>query len=199
MQLRKDTKYTYADYAGWDTAERYELIDGVPYMMSPAPSTEHQRIGRQLLLQLGTYLTGKSCEVFNAPFDVRLNADTEDDTVVQPDLAVICDPKKIDASGCKGAPDMVVEIVSPSSVKHDQFIKQEIYRLAGVREYWIVFPEFRNVQVYLLKDGEYMSKTYADKDSIPVHVLEDCTVNLADVFPVLEAEESEAGENAPTL
>lgn len=186
MQQPKDERYTYTDYLTWEGDERYELIDGVPYMMAPAPSSTHQGISANLMIEIGTYLRGKRCKVFAAPFDVRLNADTRDDTVVQPDISVICDPSKIDERGCKGAPDMVIEIVSPSSVKHDQFVKQEKYRQAGVREYWIVYPEYQSVQVYILKDGAYVSGVYEDKAHVPVKVLEGCVIDLGAVFPQAE-------------
>lgn len=186
MQLPKDRKYTYADYLTWDEVTRYELIDGVPYMMAPAPSPVHQEINVELIRQLANYLHGKPCKVFTAPFDVRLNAEEGDDTVVQPDISVICDPSKIDERGCKGAPDMIIEIISPSSINHDQFVKQDLYRQAGVREYWIVYPEYQKVQVYLLQDGMYISKPYKEKGVVPVSVLENCTIDLGTVFPSVE-------------
>ena len=113
MGRQSETTYTYSDYEKWDDGNRWELIDGVPYMMSPAPSPRHQEISTNLVILLGIYLKGKTCKVYAAPFDVRLNADSGYDTVVQPDISVICDPGKIDECGCKGAPDMVVEILSP--------------------------------------------------------------------------------------
>lgn len=188
MQLPKDKKYTYADYLAWDNEPRYELIDGVPYMMAPAPSTEHQTICGNLFLQLGTYLSGKTCRAFFAPFDVRLNADAEDNTVVQPDLAVICDPNKITKAGCKGAPDMIIEILSPATMQRDQITKLNLYRDAGVREYWIVSPESRGVQVYLLENGKYSATGYTDASTITVSVLDDCTIDLGTVFPPVEQE-----------
>lgn len=186
MRLPRETYYTYADYLTWDDGKRYELIDGAVYMMSPAPSPVHQRVSGNLFLQLATYLKGKTCEVYAAPFDVRLDADGLDDTVVQPDLSVVCDPGKIDARGCKGAPDMVVEILSPGSVNHDQLVKFNKYRQAGVLEYWIVNPQARNVQVYLLRDGEYMGRMYGDTGLVAVDVLAGCEVDLGEVFPVVE-------------
>lgn len=179
-----EKKYTYADYLTWNDDTRYELIDGVPYMMSPAPSPTHQRISGELFVLLHNYLKGKPCDVFSAPFDVRLNADTKDDTVVQPDISVICDPDKIDERGCKGAPDMVVEILSPSTARRDQLIKFNQYRAAGVREYWIINPEERFVDVHLLKNGEYVSQVYSDTDTISINVLDDCQINLTGVFPL---------------
>lgn len=183
MQFPRKEKYTYADYLTWPEKVRYELIDGVAYMMSPAPSAGHQRIFREIFRQLANYLIGKSCEVFSAPFDVRLNAEAEDNTVVQPDISVICDPSKLNDRGCKGAPDMVVEILSPATANHDQIIKFNTYRDAGVREYWIVYPEVRNVQVFLLENGKYVGHAYGDTDTIDVAVLEDCKIHLAEVFP----------------
>lgn len=188
MQLQKDRKYTYADYATWDDEYRYELIDGTPYLMSPAPTPLHQEISAGFLAQLWTYLKGKTCKVYAAPFDVRLHADEEDDTVVQPDLSVICDPQKIDDKGCKGAPDMVIEILSPSTFRHDQATKFNLYREAGVREYWVVSPEGRSVQVYLLQEGEYVARAFTDADAVSVGVLDGCTINLSEVFPAQEPE-----------
>lgn len=182
MQQRKDAGFTYADYAAWDGPERYELVDGVPYMMSPSPGSAHQRISVELVRQFANYLKGKTCQVFGAPFDVRLNADAGDDTVVQPDLVIICDPKRIDARGCRGVPDMVVEILSPSSGRHDQVVKFNLYRKAGVREYWIVDPEARTVLAYWLKDGEYVGRNYDETGEVAVGVLEDCVIDLGEVF-----------------
>lgn len=176
-------KYTYADYLTWDNDTRYELIDGVPYMMS-APSVNHQRILRGLFMQLANYLEGKSCEMFSSPFDVRLNANTEDNTVVQPDITVICDPKKIEnGKSCEGTPDMVIEILSHSTASRDQVLKFDRYLKAGIKEYWLVNPDSRTVLVFLLKNGEYVGKPYGDTDTISVHIFEDCQIDLAKVFP----------------
>lgn len=177
-------KYTYADYLTWDDDTRYELIDGVPYMMS-APSVNHQEISGELFAQLHNYLKGKPCKVFAAPFDVRLNADAEDNTVVQPDITVICDSKKIEnGKSCEGPPDMVIEILSPSTAIHDQNIKFDKYLGAGVKEYWIVNPETRSVQVFhFLKNKEGSFRVYTENDAISVHILEDCQIDLADIFP----------------
>lgn len=188
MELQSDRRYTYADYVTWDDDQRYELIDGVPYLMS-SPSSAHQEISGNLFLQFATFLKGKTCKVFSAPYDVRLNAEDKDDTVVQPDISIICDPNKIEEKGCKGAPDMIVEILSPSTARHDQLVKFNKYREAGVQEYWIVNPEGRNVQAFLLKDGGYFSQAYGDVDSVPINVLDDCQINLADVFPPAAAQQ----------
>ena len=175
-------RYTYADYCSWDDDQRWELIDGVAYAMAPGPGMIHQRYSSRLHAMLFNFLKGKSCEVFPAPFDVRLNADTHDDTVVQPDLVVICDPSKLGAAGCIGAPDMVIEILSPSTSARDRTLKLQVYQRAGVREYWIVDPELKAVHVHTLENGRYYVTCYIGAASVPVHVLDGCTVDLSEVF-----------------
>ena len=184
--LRKDEHYTYADYCAWAPDVRCELIEGVSYLMSPAPTWRHQGILFELAGQFRNFLKGKPCKAFTAPFDVRLNADTCDDTVLQPDLVVICDRSKLSATGCVGAPDMVIEIISPSTAAHDKVLKFNQYLQAGVREYWIVDPDSKTVSVHLLKDGEYAARAYTDTDVVPVHVLEGCEICLMDVFEAIE-------------
>jgi Uma2 family endonuclease len=136
--------YTYADYLTWPEGERYELIDGVVYAMGPAPVRRHQKVLLQLARQVADALDGKTCEVYIAAFDVRLpNSDEADapcDTVVQPDLSVICDPAKLDEKGCRGAPDWIVEVLSPTTASYDHIKKRAIYERAGVREYWLIHP-----------------------------------------------------------
>jgi len=181
--LQKEKKYTYADYAKWDDDKRYELIGGVAYMMSPAPLRQHQDILVEMVWQFKSFLKGKPCKVYAAPFDVRLNAagDT-DDTVVQPDIVIVCDKSKLDKKGCNGAPDMVVEILSPSTVNLDRLIKFNKYLEAGVREYWIVDPETRSVQACMRENGKYVVSMYSDADTAPVKVLPGCLIDLKDVF-----------------
>ena len=178
----KKQHYTYADYCTWGDDERWELIDGVPYAMA-APSRTHQRIIGELHGQLWQFLKSKPCEVYVAPFDVRLNAAGDDDDVFQPDISVICDEAKLDEKGCNGAPDMVIEILSPSSLKHDKFLKFNKYQRAGVREYWIVDPDSKTVQAHILENGRYFVTSYSEVDTIPVNVLEGCKISLSDVFP----------------
>jgi Uma2 family endonuclease len=180
--LRKDDYYTYDDYLSWDDGVRYELIDGVVYMMSPAPNRAHQMISRELSRQFSNYLKGKKCEVYAAPFDVRLNNEDKNDTVVQPDITVVCDPSKLDDKGCVGAPDMVLEILSPSTSSRDKTVKFKRYLRAGVREYWIVDPMDRTLTVHILDGEHYRTATYGDDEKAPVHVLEDCIIDLAEVF-----------------
>ena len=174
-------RYTYTDYCSWGDDERWELIEGVPYAMS-APSLAHQEIVSQLNRLIGTFLVGKPCKVFPAPVDVRLNYDAGDDTVVQPDLLVVCDKSKLDGKSINGAPDLIIEILSPSTTLHDRILKFRWYLQAGVREYWIVDPDDKTVLVYILKNSEYVAAAYGNDDAIHVYVLEGCTINLPEVF-----------------
>jgi len=174
-------RYTYADYCALDDDKRYELIDGTPYAMA-APSQAHQEISGNLHYQLYNFLKGKPCMVLAAPFDVRLNADSGDDTVVQPDLLVICDKSKLDGKSCLGVPDMVIEILSSSTAMRDKLLKFRRYLKAGVREYWMVDPDNKVVSTHVLRNGEYVTNAYGDDDVVPVHVLNGCIVELSEVF-----------------
>ena len=179
---QQDTKsYTYTDYCKWDDDERWELIDGVPYAMA-APTRIHQGISRNIAFQIHQFLRGKSCEVYYAPFDVRLNVDTLDNTVVQPDIVVFCDDSKLDDKGGIGAPEMAIEILSPSSASHDMIRKYMLYMNVGVREYWIVDPVTQTVVVHILEDGGYKGRVFEKTDIVPVKALEGCVVNLMEVF-----------------
>ncbi|MDR1429553.1 MAG: Uma2 family endonuclease [Spirochaetaceae bacterium] len=186
-------RYTYADYLLWKTDKRYEIIDGEAYMMA-APSVARQAISRELLVQFWNFLKGKGCQVFAAPFDVRLfpREDGSDDTVVQPDILVICDEAKIaDGRACRGAPDMVIEILSPSNSEIPMLLKFTKYLRAGVREYWIIDPDTKNVQVHLLeKDGKtppehYISSVYGDGETLDVSVLPGLAIDFAGIWGVL--------------
>ncbi|MDR1948303.1 MAG: Uma2 family endonuclease [Spirochaetaceae bacterium] len=184
MPLAKENDYyTYADYLTWEGSERYELIDGEAYMMA-LPSRIHQEISGSLYYALRSYLEGKPCKVYAAPFAVRLNPaeDQSDDTVLEPDIVVVCDPSKLDDRGCNGAPDLVIEILSPSNTRHDRLVKFNKYRQAGVREYWIVGPEEKIVTVYVLKNGEYTAFNYDDTGTAPVTVLPECEIDLKTIF-----------------
>jgi Uma2 family endonuclease len=186
MPLTKENeRYTYADYSTWNDGGRWELIDGIAYAMAPAPGSGHQGISVRLSWQLQSFLNGKPCRLFTAPFDVRLNATDEDDTVVLPDLSVICDRNKIDDKGCKGAPDLVIEILSPSSARMDKLLKYNKYQQAGVREYWIIDPDTATVQVSILENGRYYTTVYGEEDAAPVAVLPGCEIILKDVFAEL--------------
>lgn len=150
--------YTYADYLTWPPEERWELIDGRPFAMSPAPSVPHQHVSMRLGSQLVTLLDGKPCHVFAAPFDVRLprgdELDDDVDTVVQPDISVICADGRgrLDEQGCRGAPDLIVEILSPTTAAKDQITKRSIYEKHGVRELWLVHPVDRVLTLYTLQE-----------------------------------------------
>lgn len=157
---RKD-RYTYADYLTWDDDVRRELIDGEIFVMGPVPRPAHQALLGALYVQVATHFeeSDGSSEAYLAPFDVRLpdagDEDGDEATVVQPDLVVICDPSKLDEKGARGAPDWLVEILSPSTASHDQIRKRKLYERHGVKEYWLVHPQDRVAWIYRLKGGEY--------------------------------------------
>lgn len=182
------SRYSFADFLAWDENERAEIIGGEIYLMG-TPSSRHQEISFEIGRQLGNYLEGKRCRVYPAPYGVRLFEQDGDnpedvDTVVEPDISVICDRDKIDKTGCKGAPDMVVEILSPSTQRHDRLVKLGLYQRAGVREYWIVSPEEQTVLVMLLdSNGVLQLHEIYDRDSIAkVNVLEGCFIEMSKVF-----------------
>ncbi len=183
------TGYTFADCLGWDEKERAEIIGGEVLMMAP-PSRIHQKISGEIFRQLANFLEGKRCEVYSAPFGVRLFEKDGDrpedvDTVVEPDITVVCDTSRLDQHGCKGAPELVMEILSPSSRRHDMLVKLNLYQRAGVREYWIVNPDDKDVQVFLL-DGSGLFRVhgfYGREDIARVNVLEGCFIELCKVFP----------------
>ena len=179
------TRWTYADYKSWELkpGERYEVIYGEAYAMS-APSTFHQLILSDLMRQLTAFLFGKPCKVFPAPFDVRLfyEEDESDGTVVQPDISVICDGKKLGKEGCRGAPDFIVEILSPSNTAVEMQRKLYLYRDAGVREYWVVDGENKTVIVHLFEGETIISRVYREKDTVEVSVLKGLSIELKPVF-----------------
>ena len=176
LALRTEKHYTYADYLQWPDDTRYELIDGEAFLMSPAPLVEHQEVAGEVFRQLANQLDGQPCRPYIAPVDVRLprkdEADAAIDTVVQPDVLVVCDPHKIDRRGVRGAPDWVLEVLSPSTAAHDQIAKRRTYERAGVREYWLVHPGDRTLTVYVLENGQYgRPEIYELKDETPIGVL----------------------------
>lgn len=185
--LPQESHYTMAEALTWDEQDRTELIDGAPVMMAP-PSRIHQDAVTALVGQLYDYLKGKKCRVYAAPFAVRLferdgDCPEDVDTLVEPDISVVCDASKLDDIGCKGAPDLVMEVLSPSTTRHDRFTKFNLYQWAGVREYWIVDPPGRSVQVFVLEDGRYTAKDFGTAgDRLRVNVLEGCSIDLSQVF-----------------
>ena len=188
LALKREERFTYGDYLTWDDDQRWELIDGVPYNMSPAPTVRHQLILGELHRQVANWLLDKPCQVFIAPFDVRLPEDDESDeqveTVVQPDLSIICDKSKLDEAGCRGAPDLIVEILSPSTAHKDLKVKFERYERARVQEYWIVDPNGSTVQIYTLgAEGRYgRPEAYGAVDRVSVGIFPDLEIDLAVVF-----------------
>lgn len=181
-------RYTYADYLEGTEEKREELIEGQFHMMS-SPIPAHQDIVGAIFAQIYQHLRGKTCKVYLAPVDVRLFEGEGDqpekvDTVVVPDLLVICDRSKIDQRGVRGAPDVIVEVLSPSTRRYDRIVKLDLYRRAGVPEYWIVDPEDKTVTVLLLQqDSRYvLEKIYGPEERVKVNQLEDCFVELSEVF-----------------
>ncbi|MBF0409859.1 MAG: Uma2 family endonuclease [Candidatus Riflebacteria bacterium] len=185
-EVRND--YTYGDYLNWPDEERYEIIDGEVFDMTPAPLTVHQRILLNLALPFGNYLKGKPCKLFIAPFDIRLPKADEPDkdvrTVVQPDLVVICEKIKIDRRGCRGAPDLAIEILSPSTASKDSIRKLALYESHGVKEYWIINPETETLTVFWLSEkGKYSpGKKYSKNESISPHIFPELKIQISEIF-----------------
>lgn len=183
-----DKKYTYSDYLTWPEGERWEIIDGVAYMQA-TPSPGHQLISGELYRQLANYLRDKPCKAYPAPFCVRLvsgdeKKDEDINKVVEPDITIVCDHSKIDKKGCKGTPDMIIEIISPSSIKNDRILKFNKYENAGVKEYWIVEPEGKIVSVFTLQqNGRYgRPEIYTEDDTVTVNIFPDLKIELKLVF-----------------
>jgi Uma2 family endonuclease len=190
-ELDLNATYSYADYLLWWFEQRVELIKGQIFQMSPAPNRKHQKISVSLLIELGTFFKNKPCQLFSAPFDVRLldkakssKKNEEIYTVVQPDLSVICDETKLDDKGCIGAPDLIVEILSPGNSKKDLKIKYQLYEEAGVKEYWIVFPSEMVLQQFVLNEiGQYeLKSSYAEDEKFHAFIFPDLVIDLAEVF-----------------
>lgn len=185
-QLNPEKTYTYADYLTWRLRERVELIRGRLFPLSPAPNTTHQRIVRELTTPFTLHFRQHACQVFPVPFDVRLPVPrgAKDVTVVQPDLCVICDEAKLDEQGCNGAPDLVVEILSPGNSRKEMREKFSAYEEAGVREYWLVHPQDRTVLVYVLnEDGHYIGRQpVTEPDPVRATCFPELAVDLSLIF-----------------
>lgn len=180
--------YTYADYLQWRFEERLELFRGRIFKLS-APNTKHQVVAGNLLVLLKTFLKKQKCQVFIAPFDVRLpvknkKKDNEVTTVVQPDICIVCDESKIDTRGCCGAPDLVVEILSPGNSHKEIKLKFELYEEAGVKEYWIVYPEEESLAVFILNEnGKYNGASlYAGRDKITCAAIPGLIIDTKEIF-----------------
>ncbi|MBC6612648.1 Uma2 family endonuclease [Hymenobacter sp. BT507] len=187
-QLDLSQTYTYADYLTWQMSDFVELIRGKIWRMSPAPRVRHQKISFRLNTLIGTALRGSKCQGFAAPFDVRLKRSTPDGdaqitTVVQPDLCVICDPTKLDELGCVGAPDWIIEILSPGSMGHDSKTKFDLYEENGVQEYWMVDPGLKNIVVWVLAEGEYQIRgEFFAPGLVAVHTLPGVALEWEEIF-----------------
>lgn len=191
-ELDTDQQYSYADYLNWQFDQAVELIKGKIFKMSPAPRTNHQRISFVLSGMLFNHFNLQECYAFAAPFDVRLydrkkskkeNKDIH--TVVQPDLSVICDKTKIDEFGCNGAPDLMVEILSPGNSTKEMRLKFDLYEEVGVREYWIIDPDHKIAHVFYSDSaGKYkLSKIYVHDEELQSVIFDDLKIDLREVFP----------------
>jgi len=194
MEARIPKIYTYADYLQLPEDARVELIDGVIYDMSPAPSRVHQEIVIELATLIKNYLksSNKPCKVYTAPFDVVLVEEGQDEkqaiNVVQPDISIICDKKKLTERGCVGAPEMIIEVVSENNSSHDYIRKLNLYTQFKVKEYWIVNPNNQTILVYRLKDNEedYLPpEAYTFNDKVKVGIFEDLIIDFAQIKEVL--------------
>ena len=181
-------KYSYADYLTWNDDERWEIIDGIPYSMSPAPIRKHQKVQFNISLIIGNFLKGKKCQAFNPPFDVRFSTKDEQDVlienVVQPDLVVFCNEKNLDEKGGIGPPDFVIEILSPSSADRDFGEKTLLYQDYAVKEYWIIDPDKRIVYTTLLnREKRFKAWTkYDAKSKIKCTVLKGLVIDAKEIF-----------------
>ena len=188
LQLSLNKRYTYADYLTWLDDKRRELIDGFINLMS-GPVREHQKVSITISSRIFNFLENKKCEVYSAPFDVRFpkNGETADDkifNVVQPDIVVVCDPKKLDERGCIGAPDLIVEIISPSTSKKDLKDKYFLYEKSGVKEYWIAYPNEKCIHIFNLNtNNKYELKgMYVEGDKISPGMFPGLVIEISDVF-----------------
>lgn len=188
-QLDFDKTYSYADYLKWQLKERVELIKGKIFKMSPAPARKHQRISGVFQGELYKFLDNKTCQVYSAPFDVRLTPRKGDNTdkiqtVVQPDISVICDSSKLDDRGCIGAPDWIIEILSPGNSQTEMKNKFEVYQENGVKEYWIADPTSQVIFSYILNfEGKYIGlQPFTLDDKVSSHVFPDFELSVADIF-----------------
>jgi Uma2 family endonuclease len=188
-QLDLEQKYSYADYIAWQIQERVELIRG-RIMQMAAPNVRHQRISMRLSTKIGGHLYKTSCQLFAAPFDVRLPLpvhrikNDKIDTVVQPDLCIICDNEKLDQQGCIGAPNLIIEILSPGNSKKEMRDKYELYEEAGVQEYWVIFPDEQLLQRYILdnKSTYQAQRPNVQGDLVPISFLDGFMLDLDELF-----------------
>ena len=187
-EIDESLTYSYAHYLNWLFDERLELISGKIFKMSPAPSRVHQEIFGKIFLAMGNFLVGKPCKIYGAPFDVRFpkksKADKDIFTVLQPDICVICDKSKLDDNGCLGAPDLVVEILSPGNNKKELLNKYQVYEEFGVKEYWVVSVSDQTLLIYTLDEmGKYQpSKLFTLSEQVTSAVLPGFVLAIDAVF-----------------
>ncbi len=184
-------RYTYKDYLSWDDDKRWEIIEGKlyplefgddPKNMSPAPGRRHQEISRNLTRLIGNFLVGKTCEVFGAPFDVRFIEDDFSETVLQPDISVFCDATKLDDKGATGAPDWIIEIISPSTEFRDKTVKAFLYQKHGVKSYWLIDPTKESVAtLQLMPDGRFDVPLEYKEGNVPT-MFDGFSISFEDIF-----------------
>jgi Uma2 family endonuclease len=187
-----ERKYTYQDYLSWNNDERYEIIDGVVYDMSPAPTTKHQRISGLLFARLlATIEKNSKCRVFMSPTDVILS----EDDVVQPDIFVVCDEKKITDKNISGSPDLIFEILSPSTAIKDITIKKITYEKFGVKEYVIVHPSEMYIEQFVIEKNDFiLNAAYSDQDILKLKIFKDVEIPLWEIFEVEKIDRSKIEE-----
>ncbi len=187
--LQNNIKYTYTDYLTWPESEKWEIIDGIPYMQA-APTWQHQALSREIMTQFNIFLKGKPCQIFAAPFDLRLPSANEKDekttNVLQPDLLVICEKDGLQGTGYFGVPNLIIEISSSSTIRNDKILKFNKYEIARVNEYWIVEPEGKFISVFTLQENNRYGRPelYTETDKIKVSIFPDF---LIDLFPIFDS------------
>lgn len=188
-QLDFNKVYSYADYLTWKFQERFEILKGKIFSMSPAPSRMHQVVARKLFRKFDRFFELKPCGLYFAPFDVRLinhkksTPNNEIFTVVQPDICVICDESKLDDKGCIGSPDLIIEILSPGNSKKEMNLKFDLYEENGVREYWIVEPFQKSVLIYVLQNDKYVGlKPFTEDEKIKSFIFPELIFDVNDIF-----------------
>jgi Uma2 family endonuclease len=185
-------RYSYADYLTWQVEEVVELIKGKMFKKAAAaPRRIHQKVSGELTYRLTGFLKGQNCQVYAAPFDVRFPKNSKEDSkihdVVQPDICVVCDPEKLDDRGCIGAPDLIVEILSPGNSQIELRHKFTLYESHGVREYWIIHPEHQDLMIYTLEEGKYVSsRLLTSGDVVESTVIEGFKLDLEEFFKDIE-------------
>lgn len=184
-QPQKKVIYTWSDYLGWAEEDRFELIRGEAFSMSPAPSTKHQRILGNLHGFLWSYVRNGPCTLFLAPTDLKLSPPEEDDfpTVLQPDLMIVCDSDSIGEQAVEGAPELVVEILSPRTAGRDEHLKKKLYEAAGVSEYWIVYPNEGYIVRYAAEDGRFGDpEHFTPPDELESRCFPGLKINVSELF-----------------